>query len=107
MAAPHNHAEIFLVIGNIGSVEMQRVFRVSISQLVSALRGANAVIVDAVILVGIGEFLSFSRTVLCTVEESVTSPVGSGEFCPFYVVVKQGAVIGLHYVNLGPVTTAA
>ncbi len=92
-----------LVIGNCGCVEVERVFLIFESHCVLALRCAEAVVIYAVVLIGVGELFPFFGAVICRVEESVLVPCRIGKFSPFDMVVEQLACLGVYDEYFCPV----
>ena len=92
-----------LRFGHLCSVEVEWVLRVAERYGVFALGSAELVIVDEVVLVGVGEFLSFFRHGVGAVVEAVTVPGSIGELAPEYVVRKEFFGLCVHHEDFGPV----
>ena len=88
-------------------MEVERMLLVLKCEGIAALGGTELMIIDAVVLVGIGEFFSCHGTVVGAVEEAILAPGGVGEFGPFDMVVEQTAGLGVEHIYFGPVGTAA
>ncbi len=86
---------------------MQGFVAVFVDQCVLALGCSEAVVVHAVVFVGVGVFLSGFGAVVGRVVETVAMPFRAGEFGPFDVVGQQFAGLGIHHIYLGPVASAA
>ncbi len=85
-------------VGHARAVEVESVI---------ALRGAELVIVDLMVLVGVGELLAGLGARIRAVIEAVAVPFGTCELGPLYVVGEQFFGCSVHHVYLHPVTAAA
>ena len=79
--------ELAVAVGNLGCVEVERVGRIFIDELVGGLRRSETVVVDTVVGVGVREFLSLAGALIGAVEESVVAvPYAVGELRPLDMV---------------------
>ncbi len=94
-------------VGHARAVEVERIGGVGEYESVIALRGAELVIVDLMVLVGVGELLAGLGARIRAVIEAVAVPFGTCELGPLYVVGEQFFGGSVHHVYLHPVTAAA
>ena len=99
------HHRLFLVGSD--EIEALRFLRILVEQHVLALWSAHLVVVNLLRGIDVRELLASFRTVVGTIVEAVSLPGSTGEFCPFYMVLRQ--LPGLHVddVELLPVAAAA
>ncbi len=86
---------------------MQRVGRILEHKHILLLRRTHAVIVDFMVLVGVGVLFSGLGAVIGAVIEAVAAPVGGSELGPLYVVGSKSASRRVDNIYLSPVGTAA
>ena len=60
-----------------------------------------------VVFVGVAEFLASFGTGISAVIETIAEPVGTGEFCPLYVVGQKFFGLVVHHIYFCPVGTGA
>src|SRR5439155_24177087 len=79
-----------------------------VDQFVSRLRLSNTVVVELLVLVGVGHLVARRRLVVTRVEESlvVARPRAAREFPPFYDVGEVVTVVDVADVQLLPVGSA-
>ena len=99
--------ESALVVRCSGSVEEERLLAVFEHHFIVGLGCAELMIVHAMVLIGIREFLSGFGTVVGAVVEAIAIPGCAGEFSPFDMVGQKFAGSGVEHEDFGPVAAGA
>lgn len=98
---------VMLVLGQVHLVEIARLGRVGVEELVLFLWRAEFMVVDLMVFVHVAELLAGFGAVVGSIEEAVLIPRCAGELGPFDVVGEEFEGVHVLHVDLDPVGAAA